>query len=78
MIYYVKFKKLKQNKIKNFNGKNYKIPIYDNNKLFKEAKLFSDWYAKKYISKKKLQTVNIEINKQIKFLLSNLNLKMIL
>ena len=46
-----------------------------NNKLFKEAKLFSDWYAKKYISKKKLPTVNIEINKQIKFLLSNLKLK---
>jgi hypothetical protein len=43
--------------------------------LFKEAKLFCDWYAKKYISKKKLQTLNIEINKQIKFLISNLNLK---
>ena len=31
-----------------------RVPIYENNKLFKEAKLFSDWYAKKYISKKKL------------------------
>ncbi|MDC3355400.1 phosphotransferase, partial [Candidatus Pelagibacter sp.] len=37
--------------------------------------LFSDWYAKKYISKKKLPTFNIEINKQIKFLLSNIKLK---
>jgi N-acetylmuramate 1-kinase len=70
-----KIQKIKQNKIKNFKGKNYKIPSYDNNKLFKEAKLFSDWYTKKYISKKKLQTLNIEINKQIKFLISNLNLK---
>ena len=70
-----KIQKIKQNKIKNFKGKNYKIPIYENNKLFKEAKLFSDWYAKKYISKKKLPTLNIEINKQIKFLLSNLKLK---
>jgi aminoglycoside/choline kinase family phosphotransferase len=43
--------------------------------LFKEAKLFSDWYTKKNISKKKLQPLNIEINKQIKFLISNLNLK---
>jgi aminoglycoside/choline kinase family phosphotransferase len=67
--------KIKQKKIKNFNGKNYKVPIYEDNKLFKEAKLFSDWYAKIYISKKKLPKFNIEINKQIKFLLSNLKLK---
>jgi len=70
-----RIQKIKQKKIKNFIGKNYKLPIYDSNKLFKEAKLFSDWYAKKYISKKKLSTFNIEINKQIKFLLSNLKLK---
>ena len=70
-----KIQKIKQNKIKNFKGKNYKIPVYDDNKLFKEAKLFSDWYTKKHVSKKKLQTLNIEINKQIKFLISNLNLK---
>ena len=70
-----KIQKIKQNKIKNFEGKNYKIPVYDDNKLFKEAKLFSDWYTKKYISKKKLYTLNIKINKQIKFLISNLNLK---
>ncbi|MDA7770009.1 phosphotransferase [Candidatus Pelagibacter sp.] len=71
----IEIQKVKQNIIKNFKGKNYKVPIYENNKLFKEAKLFSDWYAKKYISKKKLPTVNIEINKQIKFLLSNLKIK---
>ena len=70
-----KIQKIKQNKIKNFKGKNYKIPFYDDSKLFKEAKLFSDWYTKKYVSNKKLQTLNIEINKQIKFLISNLNLK---
>ena len=70
-----KIQKIKKNKSKNFKGKNYNLPVYDDNKLFKEAKLFSDWYAKKYISKKKLPTLNIEINKQIKFLLSNLKLK---
>ena len=70
-----KIQNIKQKKIKDFKGKNYKIPIYESNKLFKEAKLFSDWYAKKYISKKKLPKFNIEINKQIKFLLSNLKLK---
>jgi aminoglycoside/choline kinase family phosphotransferase len=71
----IEIQKIKQNIIKNFKGKNYKVPIYENNKLFKEAKLFSDWYTKKHISKKKLPTVNIEINKQIKFLLSNLKIK---
>jgi len=70
-----KIQKIKQKKIKNFNGKNYKVSIYDGNQLFKEAKLFSDWYAKKYISKKKLPAFNIKIKKQIKFLLSNLRLK---
>jgi len=70
-----KIQKIKQKKIKNFKGKNYNVPTYGDNKLFKEAKLFSDWYAKKNISKKKLPTLNIKINKQIKFLLSNLKLK---
>jgi aminoglycoside/choline kinase family phosphotransferase len=70
-----KIQNVKQKKIKNFNGKNYKIPIYEDNELFREAKLFSEWYAKKNISKKKLPKFNIEINKEIKFLLSNLKLK---
>jgi len=70
-----KIQKIKQDTIKNFKGKNYKVPVYENNKLFKEAKLFTDWYAKKYISKKKLSKFNIEINKEIKFLISNLKLK---
>jgi len=70
-----KIQKIKQKKIKDFNGKNYKVPIYDDKKLFKEAKLFSDWYTKKYIAKKKISMLNIEINKQIRFLLSNLKLK---
>jgi len=70
-----KIQKIKQKKIKDFNGKDYTVRTYDSKKLFIEAKLFSDWYAKKYISKKKLSTLNIEINKQIRFLLSNLKLK---
>ena len=71
----IKIQNIKQKKIKNFKGANYKLPIYDDNKLFKEAKLFYDWYAKQYISKKKLPKLQVEINKQIKFLLSNLKLK---
>ena len=70
-----KIQKIKQNKTKTFQGKNYKIPIYDNNQLFNEAKLFSDWYAKKYVYKKKLSNFNLEMNRQIKFLLSKLKSK---
>ena len=36
----VKIQKIKEKKTKNFKGKNYKIPIYNNNELFVETKLF--------------------------------------
>ena len=71
----IKIQKIKQNKTKNFKGKNYKIPIYNKAKLFDETKLFLDWYAKKYISKDKKLKFNTKIKKQIKFLLSKLTLK---
>jgi aminoglycoside/choline kinase family phosphotransferase len=71
----IKIQKIKKNNAKNFKGKNYKIPVYDNSKLFDETKLFIDWYAKKYVSKKKRLNFNIEIKKKIKFLLSKLKLK---
>ncbi|MDC1132414.1 phosphotransferase [Candidatus Pelagibacter sp.] len=70
-----KIQKIKRKKIKNFKGKKYEVPIYESSKLLKEAKLFCEWYAQKYISKKKLLKFNIEFNKQLKFLLSNLKLK---
>ena len=70
-----RIQQIKQDTIKNFKGKIYKVPVYENNKLFNEAKLFSDWYAKRCISKKKLSKFNIEINKEVKFLISNLKLK---
>jgi N-acetylmuramate 1-kinase len=71
----IKIQKIKQSKTKNFMGKNYKIPIYNSSKLFEEAKLFIDWYAKKYVHKNKSVSFNIEIKKQIKFLLSKIQLK---
>ena len=70
-----KIQKIKKNKTKNFKGKNYQIYIYNSNLLFKETKLFSDWYAKKYISKKKILSLSLQINEQIKYLLSNLKSK---
>ena len=70
-----KIQKIKQNKIKNFRDKTYKLPKYDNKKLFAETKLFSFWYAKRFIPKKKLAKFNILIDKQIKILLSGIRLK---
>ena len=71
----IKIQKIKQNKTKNFEGKNYRIPTYNNSELFDEAKLFLDWYSMKHISKKKKLSFNIKIKKEIKFLLSKLKLK---
>ena len=70
-----KIQKIKQNKTKSFNGKSYKIPIYSKKKLFNEAKLFLDWYAKKFVSKNKKLKLNIELKKEINFLLSKLKFK---
>ena len=67
--------KIKQNQSKNFKGKIYKIPIYDNVKLFNEANLFSEWYAKKFLKKNELIKFKIDIKKKIKFLLIHLQSK---
>ena len=70
-----KIQKIKQNKIKNFNSKIYKIPKYDKLLLYKEANLFTEWYAKKFVKKNKLRIFKTEINKQIRILLTNLKTK---
>ena len=70
-----KIQKIKQNKIKNFNSKIYKIPKYDKLLLYKEANFFNEWYAKKFVKKNKLRIFKTEINKQIRILLTNLKSK---
>jgi len=70
-----KIQKIKKNKSKNFQGNNYKIPIYDKKKLLDESKLFCHWYAKKFLPKNKLSKFNILIDKEVKFLLSKIKLK---
>ena len=67
--------KVKQNRSKNFKGKTYKIPVYNNTKLLDEANLFCKWYAKKFIKKNKLIKFQVDIKKQIKFLLIHLQSK---
>ncbi len=51
--------KIKQNRSKNFKGKAYKIPTYNNAKLFNEANLFSEWYTIKFVKENKLKKLKI-------------------
>ena len=70
-----KIQKIKEYKNENFRGKIYTIPDYNHKKLYSETKLFTNWYTKKFITKKKLKKLNYSIHKEIKFLLSNIRLK---
>jgi len=70
-----KIQKVKKTRVKNFKKKYYKIPNYTKNLLFKEAKLFCDWYVPINISKNKAKLINRELVKKIKFLLSKLKQK---
>ena len=44
-----KIQKIKEKKIKNFQSKNYILPLYSKKVLFNEAKLFMQWYVPKKI-----------------------------
>ena len=46
-----KIQLIKDKKVKNFKNKFYKVQEYKKEILFNEAKLFSDWYAPKILSK---------------------------
>ena len=70
-----KIQKIQENKIKNFKGKYYKIENYNNKKLFDEAKLFSNWYAYKKLSKKKYLNFKKEYEKIVKNLAKKIKLK---
>ena len=49
----IKIQSVRQRKINNFKNISYKIPIYQKKILFKEAKLFTDWYINQKLSKYK-------------------------
>ena len=70
-----KIQLIKDKKIKNFKNVFYKIEDYKNKILFDEAKLFSYWYIPKKLNKKKIRIFNLKFSKEIKQLLSKLNLK---
>ncbi len=66
---------IKNRNIKNFKGKNYKIPIYSRAILLKEANLFSEWYAKEKLPKNKKKLFNKRFSQITRKLASNLKLK---
>jgi N-acetylmuramate 1-kinase len=70
-----KIQLIKDKKIKNFKNKLYKIKKYNNQILYKEAKLFCDWYAPKKLPKKAVIKFNSQFKKEVKLLLSKLNYK---
>ena len=70
-----KIQLIKDRKIKNFNSKEYLIPNYDKKILLEEAKLFSNWYAYKELSKRKHSIFKNEYEKIIKNLAKKIQLK---
>ena len=70
-----KMQKIKNNKIKNFNNKNYILPVYSNKLIADESKLFLKWYIPNIFIKKKALTLNKKLTTKINLLLSMLKLK---
>ena len=70
-----KIQSIKDEKIKNFNNKLFKIKKYNKKILYEEAKIFCDWYVPTKLSKKKCIKFNYEFKKEVKILLSKLNFK---
>ena len=66
---------IKNRKIKNFKSKLYKIRKYHNQILYDETKIFCDWYVPNKLSKNKSTEFNHKFKKEVKYLLSKLNLK---
>ena len=70
----IKFKKIKNTKIKNFNGKYYSMKKYNYRDLYEEADLFNTWYAPHYDKKLTKPNKRKMIRKIIKNLISKIKL----
>ena len=70
-----KLQRIKTKKIKTFNNTNYIIPQYSKDKLFKESKLFLDWYIPKVIKKSKQKITKNKLKTIIKLLLKKIKNK---
>ena len=70
----IKFKKIKNTKIKSFNGKYYSMKKYNYKDLYEEADLFNTWYAPYYDKKLTKPNKRKMIRKIIKNLISKIKL----
>jgi len=67
-----KLQKIRTKKIKTFNNTNYIVPKYSKDKLFKESKIFLDWYIPKIIKKKKQKILKNKLKSIFKILLKKI------
>ena len=70
-----KIQKIKTKKIKTFNNTTYTVPKYSHDKIFKESKLFLDWYIPKVIKKKNQKVKKNKLKDIIKILLKKVKNK---
>ena len=71
----LKVQNIKNKKIRTFFNTNYIVPKYTKDKLFKESKLFLDWYVPKVIEKKKRTFIKKKLKNIFKVLLKKTNNK---
>ena len=71
----IKFQKIKDQKIKNFNKKYYWIPKYSLNLLTKESDLFFTWYLPLILSKTKIKKIKNILRPKLNILYKKLKLK---
>ena len=71
----IKFQKIKDKKIKNFNKKYYWIPKYSLNLLIKESDLFFTWYLPLILSKAKIKKIKNILRPKLNILYKKLKLK---
>ena len=74
LLILIKLQNIKLRKIKNFKKKIYKIPNYSHRIIFKEAKLFLDWYIPQVIKKNKRHKIKKDLKKILDLLISKIQL----
>ena len=70
-----KLQSIKDKQVINLKGQKYKVLEYNSKILLDEAKLFSEWYVPRKINKFKIRNFKKKYEKEVKKLLSKLNLK---
>ena len=71
----IKFQKIKDKKIKNFNKKLYQIPKYSLNLLIKESDLFFSWYLPLILNRTKIRKTKNILRPKLNMLYKKLKLK---